>query len=426
MAGPERLSTRLGTHPGVRLWLIKQTAAMHQWTDVAVPDAAFSWVPFTIQTNGHYFRPEPGFNLREHAGITVSKTYYVDRENGNDSNTGADWDNALMTIKEAWGKSDVDRVYVRDSTFFLDECNVEPTRDVETIGIGDVILSSNCGNDAGAFSPVDNHYEAVFGHYRYVASCLDNTYLDIWGLARGLTKVADIATVDSTPNSFFYNYTGAYNNTLYIRLHDDREPDGDVRYHETGPFFRDADNQTLYFENLTFQNSLRLRNSSATAGSKYCLNNCKTRGLTLNASDVILQNCIVEKGEYSGGDGINFNIRDGVITKLIEINCIIKHAPLGGGSDQCSTGHSACQSVRINPNYFDWGGQIIADVTGCKSWVLGGKLAESAHGDAYYQDGTAWIDHCYLGGDLIAAGASTIYLRNCTVTGSQSGDIQSY
>ena len=422
MAGPKRLTTRRG----IRLWLIKHAASSKDWHDVAVPDAAFSWLPFTVQTNGYRFRPHPSFNLQEHAGITISKTYYVDRENGNDANTGADWDNALKEINTAWGKGDVDRVYVRDSVFFLDECNVEPTRDVETIGVGEVILSSNCRNDAGSFSAVDNHYEADFGHYRYIGSCYDDTRLDIYGIARSLSKVADIATVDSTPNSFFFNYTGGYNNTMYIRTHDDREPDGDVRYHETGPFFRDADNQTLYFENLTFQNSMRLRNSTATAGSLYCLKRCKTKGITLNAADVILEDCIIEKGEYAGGDGINFNARDGVIVKLVEINCTIKHAPLGGSSDQCSTGHAACQSVRLNPDYFDWGGQIIADVGGCQSWVLGGKLADSAHGDAYYQDGDAWLDHCYLDGDLIEAGSGTIYLRKCTVTGSQSGDIQAY
>ena len=398
------------------------------WQDVAIPDAAFSWVPFTAQLRGSTFRPDPSFDLQTYANITVNKTYYVDSVNGNDGNTGADWDHALRTMNVAYAKGDVDRVYVRDSYFFRNECMAESSRNVETIGIGTVILSSNIRNVAGAFSKIDNHYVSTFPTYQYMASAKDETRLDIYGIARNLSAKANIATVDATPNSFFYDYNGVEGPryVLYIRLNDDREPDDSVRYHDSGPVFIDTDNKSYYWENITFQHGLRLRNSTATAGSLYCLKNCKMYAMTLNAADVILQDCVLEKGQYAGGDGVNFNVRDGVITRLIEIDCTNKHAPAGGGSDQCSTGHAACESVRLNPNYFDWGGQIIADVTGCQSWVLGGKLYQSATGVAYYQDGDAWLDRCYLDGHLQEGGSGTIHIRNCTITGNQSGDIQSY
>ena len=83
------------------------------WSDVAIPNAAFAWVPFAVQQKGNNFRVDPAFDLQAHAGITVNKTYYVDADTGNDTNTRADWDHALKTITKATDKADVDRIYAR-------------------------------------------------------------------------------------------------------------------------------------------------------------------------------------------------------------------------------------------------------------------------------------------------------------------------
>jgi hypothetical protein len=398
-----------------------------EWQVVDVPNAAFSWLPFEIEQKNGVFRPR-GFDLQSHANITVSKTYYVDRENGNDGNTGADWDNALKTLNTAWAKADVDRVYVRDSVFYLSECNTEPTRSVETIGIGTVKLTSNVFNNAGAWSAVDSHYEAVVGSGRYVYSVYDHAWLDEYGLPRPLTKKTSVEDVDANAGSYYYDYTYP-NSDTYIRTYDDREPDGDIWLHESGPFYRSADSQVLYFENLEFCTGVTIRNASATGGMKAYLKDCTLGSMTIRGADeIILQNCTCQKGKYADGDLVNIDVLNGVISKVIEIDCTMRYTE--ADSNQTSTGHNACVIVRIGGEYAHTSAQIIADASGCYTWMLGCNLHDSAAGVGFYSGGYAWLDGCTIGEMAFyvihEGGAGAVYYRDLISGGNFEGTVEPY
>lgn len=399
------------------------------WRVVEQPAAAFSWLPFVIEQKGGIFRPKR-FDLQSYAGISVAKTYYVDRESGNDGNTGADWGNALATLNAAWGKADVDRVYVRDSVFYYSEVKDEPTRNVETIGVGTVMITSDQGDTAGAWSLVDSHYETVMGTNTYVGSVRDYSWPDAYGLPRPLTERASIAEVDANAGSFYFVYTPP-NSNIYIRTYDDREPDDDLFYPAAGPFSRTADSQTLYFENLEFRPGMTIRNNSAAGGMKAYLKNCQFETMTIAGADVILQDCLGQKGEYRSGDMVNIDVRNGVLSHVVEIDCIMRYNDAGGTSDQSSTGHNGCIIVRIGGEYYQISGQVVADVGGCYSWLLGCVLRDSVREEVgFYTSGDAWLDRCEISGcdtyDLENAGAGRLYYRNLISAGNFSGDCQPY
>lgn len=395
-----------------------------KWTDVTAPDAAFSYVPFTVQQTGRRFRAPTTFNLRTHANITVAKTYYVDKSTGNDGNAGTAWATALKTLTAAYAKADVDRIYVRNGYYLRSEMPVAPwSRNVEIIGDGTATLTSDVYANAGAFAAVDNHYNATFGSSAYVAAVFDRTNLDSLGYPSRLTAAVSEAACNTTPGSFYYNYT-APNSTMSIRLIDGRAPDANVTYLDSIAMNVTADNRTVYFENLTIYGGFWSRNSSATGGAKFYAENCRFlissgTGITVaGVGDFILNGCTV----YANGDGINYDARNGIVTKAIEINCNIRNVS-SGSSDQASTTHNACVVTRIMGSYHDVSGQCVADTGVSQAWMLG-SLAYTSRvaGIGYYLDGSggkAWLDCCSTTGgianyDLQNGAGSTTYTRNFT------------
>ena len=415
MASPKRLTTR----QGIRLWTIKHAAGSKDWKDVAVPNAAFDWVPFTIQTNGYKFRPDPSFNIQEYANITVNKTYYVDSENGDDGNSGADWDNALETLNEAWSKADVDRIYA--TGYWTDsECGSISDRDFELIGVGDCMITTDNTADLGSWTSVDNYYWCDLSEY--VQDVYDKSDPDILSPEYGtfLSTQSSIADVNSNAGSKYTDWT---NRKLYVRTFDDRAPDSDIVTFDSAPFNIAKDNQTIYVENIEPFPSTYWLNSSAAGGLKVYAKNCKFRGLKAYGLDeIILESCTNPLKKVN--DIANHNDREGVSQRSIEINCNFVCLSTGGASDQASTTHNTTRILRIE-GYYESGGQAIAG-SGDYDWNLGIHTYNPQDGYGYHTSGTAWLDRCYVGGELIEAGAGTIYIRKCTITGAQTGDIQTY
>ncbi|MFZ3301328.1 MAG: hypothetical protein WA152_01285, partial [Microgenomates group bacterium] len=130
-------------------------------------------------------------------------------------------------------------------------------------------------------------------------------------------------------------------------------------------------------------------------------------------TECILKNCTIS----NGGDGNNMDVRNTVISRVIEIDCDMSNAS-NASSDQASTGHNACEIVRINGNYHDVSGQVIADVSGCKTWCLGTLLSNSrVNKIGAYTGGTMWLDNVHISGcdtyDIQNEVGSTTYIRNC-------------
>jgi hypothetical protein len=394
-----------------------------EWADVDAPDAAFNFVPFTIQRNGRRFRPDPAWNLQDHLNITVVGTYYVDKTNGNNSNSGLDWDNALQTLAAAFGKSDSNRIFIRNSDFLNSERGAIPARDMELIGVGDnVRITSDLIDQAtGSWSLVDSHYERNFGGSAFVARVLDYGTLDSDGNPTWLVPVGSVALVDSTPGSFHFPYT-APNSTMHVHLPDGREPDGNVKFLGSLSFAPTADNRKFYFENIEFVGDVRIRNSTSTGGLEYGVKGCVFYGNLLTVGvDAILQNVLIA----TFGDGHNIDIRNTVVSNVVEVDCQMTNQSLAP-SDQASTGHSASNIVRINGRYYEVGGQCIADVTGCQVWMLGSEMHTARTSNiGFFLNGDGWLDRCFIhdvATDINAEGSgTTVHIRDLISSGNFTG-----
>jgi hypothetical protein len=368
------------------------------WAGVVTPDAVFDFVPFAIQQKGRVFRADPAFDLRTHANIAVAKTYYVDKSTGNNANSGADWANALADLKTAYAKADVDRVVIR-GYYFYSEVQPLPTRSVEVIaGDNNTWITSDVRNEIGVFAKVGNHYEAAVGGSKQVSAMLDRTLLNAFGKFTRLTYKSSIAEVDAAAGSFWQD--PIQGGTVYVRTFDDRAPDADLIYRAPFAFAPTIDNRSFYFENLYFMGAVRVRNASAAGGTKAFFKNCALLDgyfEITGVNETIFQNCSLYK---PGGDGINYDVRNGILSKAIEINCSVSMGGLGGASDQASTSHNGCVVVRIGGNYGFCGGQVIADVINAKTWNLGVKAHDSLVGVGFYTSGLMWLDSCSTTGGI--------------------------
>lgn len=404
--------------PGVRDFVLKWDADQGgaSWATVAAPDAAFDFLA-TIgavqQSGGSYQFKFTAGSLQAHAGIAVAKTYYVDKSTGNNANTGLSWAQALADLKTAFGKADVDRVYIRNSWLNYAEIIPLPSRNIEVIATdNNVVLSPDLNNYAGAFSAVDGHYEATFGGSSYVTSVYDlaDTSSGYWW-GTPLAVKASAAEVDATPGSFYYVY-GSPNSTMYIHTFDGRAPDTSLRHRGSTALTVSVDNWKAYFYGLKLQVSI-FRNATAAGGLKVYLENCTFApvGATIAGVDeIVLLNCT---GNGSG-DTVNVDARNGIVTKQVEINCDLQNRSTSTSS-QASTGHNGCFIVRLNGVYHDVSGQCCAEAQAAsRTWMLGSELHTSRASDVgYFTDGVAWLDGCYIHNvttDL--DGAGTVNKRN--------------
>lgn len=404
---------------------------------VSVPDAAFSYVPFSIyKGNIGGFTITPSFDLQTYANIPNLKTYYVSTT-GNDSNTGLDWDNAFRTVTKALSNNsyDVDKTYVAAGYYFRNQsgAGINPQKSMQIIGIGNVYLTPDCRNEVGAFSLVDNHYEASVS--RNIMDVWDASVPDGYSEDVRLTKKTSIAEVDATPGSWFNDTTA---DIVYIKTLDSREPDENIRYYEgLNPIDFIADNRVLYLENINYMGGLstaKWQNNSATGGTKVYAKDCTFKysysGDVVDIdglSECILQNCTASKSITA--DGFSYHAKNGVVVNAIEIDCEAYDCG-DATTDQGSTMHDAGNIVRVNGEYHHTRGQCIADVGASQAWLLGTYMhdAEStgANDDGYYlgnAGANAWLDECTIsvdGYDLVTETDTNIYVRNLTSGGSNN------
>lgn len=392
----------------------------NNWADVSAP-VGWSWsLPFTIQQSGNQFRIKPSFTLQGRANITVSKTYYVDSVNGNDSNTGLSWAQAFKTLNQVQTAGDADRVYIASGSYFTkaQQPSTGFTRDIEVIALGDgATITADQVAAVGSFSKTGTYYyEATITDY--VAAIFDDTNLDSYGLPTRMALVADAATVDTTPNSWFREWNGT--KKIYVRTHDDRAPDSDLKYMDTRAYAPTADNRVQYFKNITFKTGVRTQNSSATGGMKMYFDDCTFFGLSiLGVNEFMMHGCTVHG---TTGDGVNIDARNSIESQVVESKCTMYYCG-SGGSDQASTTHNGCDMVRIMGKYYDIAGQCIADTGGGETWMLGTEVYNSTvAGIGIYSTVTMWLDSVYVHDqsnyDLQNTAGNTIYHHNCTLTGS--------
>jgi len=375
---------------------------------VPEPDSAFDFAPFYVIDDGDrtftlYSKTVPSslFNLQTYAGIAVTKTYYVDKATGDDGNSGADWDNALATVRAACIKSDVDRVYVKDGYYYFNEVygafNLTSSRNIEIIGVTDnVFLTCDIANVLSSWTSTDNYYSATTpsGSYANATKAWDKTNLQPNGVYTPLALKTSVAEVNATANSFYAVSNGGGSYTIYVHTFDGREPDSNTILLNgySLNIYTDAYDPTYYFKNIQFVGKVNISTSTAGAnrGHTYFENCTLHNGIrAYRSAEVILRSCsgwAVDNDivEVSGGLGT---------PNFIEIDCDFA-LNISGGDNQASTTHTS-KIIRIGGNYHDISDQGIADALDGYCWLVGVHIYDCGVG-LYADVVGAWLDTCTI------------------------------
>lgn len=193
---------------------------------------AFEWshtfVPSVYLQNRTYYCPVTPESL-VNAGIWAGAAYHVDVVNGLTTNTGlgsfdGDFTNAMQQISAAITAGNATgapyRIYVRAGYYAGSRCingisqTIEPTQHCAIIGVGGYVFN-NAGDGAITWT-LDGTYTNL---YKYtvasIARVFDLAQTDADGAPLELTSAADLATCNSTDNT--YILTGG---VLYVNRAD--------------------------------------------------------------------------------------------------------------------------------------------------------------------------------------------------------------
>lgn len=406
------------------------------WRNVTAPDAAFSWLPFTIEQDGRNFRAKNWdvSDLRPTGGTD----YYVDPVSGDNANTGLSWGQALKSIRIAVGKAGVGTVHLASGTYGYADADggwIGGLGNAHTLicESGDAVLTPRLLH---TYSLVSNHYEATAT--TQITSVMDLSISETNGQYKKYNLVADAATVDATPGSFYWAA-----NVLYLRTLDDRAPDSDIytlRTVSSGLQIGVTATDTRYVEGIKFlfctDRMVRCFYNSALNPGQWLHVYFKNCAFSHQISspvnydifdidghvDCILQGCVAEYGIL---DGFNYHVTPFTeIPRAIEIDCIGRYCGTSGSTNNGSSTHEAAPVVRIMGKYHDSYGAVIGDVGGASVWCLGTEAYNSLTATATRNVGflvadggptKMWLDSCYAHDstyDLAPIEGEAIYIRN--------------
>lgn len=409
----------------------------------------FSTYPITITQTGPY-KFTTNFVPETYAAAALAGTqYYVNGATGNDGNTGLSLAQAVKSIHVATTKGNAGGVpfrvavasipagYPRENGFTNGGTvvpNTQPVAYIATGGNVTVWIGSVLAWPGSPDVTFPNTYKVA---RTLVSRVLNLTTNDANGDHAELTKVADAATCNSTPNSW-------------------AQVAGDLYVHRTGEQAVTSANtrvllQTLanFFINGTSKD-VYLSGFDLEGGTAGCF--AMTAAATLNfmaidcsakfAGDaavnvngwkidfitglVALVRCV---GACNVADGINGHRTDGGSgLNLLTIDCKGRNNGVVGTVQSCNgwTTHETVVSIDVNGEYYGNYGANFIPIGTTQSFALGtychDSVGDQGHGGATpptdYQTqntATAWLQNCrsaVSGISLIASNTSIIRTRN--------------
>lgn len=315
------------------------------------------------------------FVMEDHKIENGGVDYFVSTT-GSDSNDGLTLETALASIKTAMLKSDVETVYIDTGVYNRETGFYGVTFDgidVNLVGLSDDVVIT-VGANSASWTKTDG-YTNIYNFSRTAVNDIrDSAYLDSDGEWAQYTLLTDMATVDATAGSYFYDGT-----IVYIHPFESRVADIDIHLMFLAQNLR-VENSTIYLENIKlYGGALVFRPISSTV----FMNNVEIKyastynGLQAEMSDVYSQDVVAS---HNKADGLNYHNTDTVNRHYaIEIDCIGNHNGITATTDinNGSTSHEKTSVIRVNGDYHDNNGPNIIDVGEAQSMNYGTNSYDS-------------------------------------------------
>lgn len=359
--------------------------------------------PFYIQTNKNG-EVKTNYDITTNKNI-VEKRYYVDVKNGDNTNNGSEIA-PFKSINRALRYGDADEIVVNEGVYgwtdgFSGFSQIKP---FNLIGKGKVLIGAH--RDSLTWAQ-NSSYSNVY----QTTSTAVNEIVDYknYDNILFLSKKTDVQSVSNTPGSYYIDTS----NNVFVRTHNDRKPDDKILLNLLTDAVKITDNPKLYFENISFTNTVRV--SATTTNKQFYAKDCNfvigTGGNALSVEGYdfnMLQNCVAS---YATMDGFNYHIKNNILPKVIEIDCKgFNNGRNGADQNNGSTMHDGGKILRVNGEYYSNSGPNVIDVN---EGTVSVNLGVYSH-NSVATKGTVSNSN-FKNGNL---GASKMYLINCLSNGS--------
>lgn len=337
----------------------------------------------------------------------ITRTYYISKSTGLDSNNGTSESTPLKTIEGVFWKmgsttgQNVLVVFLESATFTFGEVSGGTLGSTISVRSNNrfyfktknptdrVICTAGIPTLSWALEPgYTKTYKAT--HTANLQTFLDLRKInrDVYGLPKNYQKKTSIADVEGTPGSFYVNGM-----TIYVHALDGIIPNNvDMMANVTSFGFRFSmfDGSKLIFENMDLFGANTYFDNATTVGTEHTeiwSNNCRA---SLNNSNNFASNNQKRVyhfnliSGYAKRDGINFtfsSISPALRRECLgfEYNCKSYRAGIDEVTDNnnATTCHDGGCVLRIGTTAFECAGPVLADVHGCYSIGLDIKIRDS-------------------------------------------------
>lgn len=375
------------------------------------------------------------------------KGYYIDVENGIDTNDGLSETTAFKTFEHAFGLGDGVVFNISTGDSYLERTQWDASlnnnfdSDIYIKGYGDKKPRAIVGDVPGNGGNPDWALEATYtytysiktdGTLSNAHKILDPYGVDEYGDPREYTKVASIALVEATQGSFYKN-----GQELYVHGFNSEVVTGDIAIPLLGssPVIKSTvttANNTIFLENMSFiggnANAILTNNETTSPETNVFVNiDCDFHCAHNQDSVQVLgyNSYSVRANASKAGDRDIFNYHEsagGYSAVVVEIEVTAKKAAnvIGGTNDNCSTAHEDYEVYRVEGSYYDAPGPVVVDINTCRTWMLGGfaensgvdetiRIGDGSGGNAYMTlDGVLGVEKS----KWIKGGDGTLTINN--------------
>lgn len=350
---------------------------------------------------------------------------------GNNANSGDDRDNPYEDVDTAVsnGATQViflDGYYDRDVFPTTTGYNFTSSISLVAENPGKAFMGRSNSFASGSWTQEAGPNDSVWSVTRSNALLvIDDTYRntdkllpDGTGRLGVYSEQSSIANCQANAGSYFVSGT-----TVYVHTWDSRQPDTDIKITLAENNIAQTSEITLYVEGIVFYGEAPIRfTQTATNTARLVAVDCvfcfEDNGDALDINDVSDLRIIRCGAHNTGNDGFNYHVDSTHLTicKVLEVDCWSRDTGnTGSQSDNGTTIHDESAAIRLNGDYSDSYGPVIADVGGSHSINLNvtcsNSLADSDNSqDTGFQSATA------------SNGNNKMWLQDCTTTGTMHYD----